>query len=533
MFKALFKTRLQALFSYIFRGSRLGKKRGKAIAALFALLMVYAIGCFYMMFAMMFNSLCNPLVSAGLDWLYFAIAGIVAFAICFVGSIFTTQTQLYEAKDNEMLLAMPIPPGYILASRMAMLLVLNYFFEFMVAVPAGVVYLIKQPATAAGIVFFIICFLFLPFLVMTCSCLAGWIVALVSSKLRSKNLITMIFSLAFLAGYFYFYSQANNYFNALIQNGAAVADAMKRALFPAYHFGYAIAGPSSVSLALFILCAVLPFCAVYAVLSKSFITIATAKKGAAKIKYREKSLKVSGVMSALVKKELKHFVSSPMYMLNGALGVVFTVILPFVFIFKRDLIGQVFAAAPFIEQYTGAFVVLALCGMQSTNIISAPSISLEGKNLWIAQSFPIDGGDVLLSKAYAHMTVCIPPSLLASFAFLFILDMTPLRACLIIIVPVIFSVFQALLGVAVNLRFPKFDWISETVAVKQGLSTMITMFSSMGVVALPVILYITVLVNIMSAELFIILYTAALAAVSAVMYGYLKTKGNAIFPYLG
>ncbi|MHB1151851.1 MAG: putative ABC transporter permease subunit [Eubacteriales bacterium] len=533
MFRALLITRMQALLSFLFRGVTGKKKRSKLLIILFGLLMLYAFASFFILFAIMFNSLIKPLYAADLGWLYFSIAGIISFALCFIGSIFTTQTQLFEARDNELLLSMPIPPGYILASRMTMLLVMNVFFELLVALPAGVIYCMNATVTAVDVIFFILLFTLLPFLVLTCSCLIGWVIALISSRMRNKSLITIVFSLAFLFGYFYFYSQANNYLNQIIQNGTAIAEAVKRAVFPAYHFGYAIAERNVVSLLWFLLITAVPFAAVYAILSKSFISIATAKKGAVRIKYTEKALKVSGIKKALVKKELKHFVSSPMYMLNGALGVIFTVILPFALLFKKEQIYGMLTMIPEFESMLGPAAILAICALASTNIISAPSISLEGKNLWIAQSFPIDGGDVLLSKVYAHMAVCIPAVLFASVLLSFILEITPLMVCLLLIVPVVMTTFQALLGVVINLRFPKFDWISETIAVKQSVSSLLTMFSSMGVVAAPVILYIFVLKDMIAPELFITLFAVILTAASAVMYRYLKTRGNAIFPFLG
>ena len=56
-------------------------------------------------------------------------AGIMALALAVFGSVFMTQTQLYDAKDNELLLSMPIRPLHILMSRMAVLLVLTGVFS--------------------------------------------------------------------------------------------------------------------------------------------------------------------------------------------------------------------------------------------------------------------------------------------------------------------------------------------------------------------------------------------------------------------
>lgn len=45
---------------------------------LLALLMVYVIVVFFGMFFAMFSTLCKPLYEAGLSWMYFALAGIMA-----------------------------------------------------------------------------------------------------------------------------------------------------------------------------------------------------------------------------------------------------------------------------------------------------------------------------------------------------------------------------------------------------------------------------------------------------------------------
>ena len=76
----------------------------------------------------MFSLFAEPMLETGLAWMYFALAGLSCIAISVVGSIFATQSYLYEAKDNELLLSMPIPVSYILASRLLALLVLEFAF---------------------------------------------------------------------------------------------------------------------------------------------------------------------------------------------------------------------------------------------------------------------------------------------------------------------------------------------------------------------------------------------------------------------
>ena len=533
MLKALVKTRMAAMFSSLFRGTKGKKKRSPLIKALTGLLALYVVGQFLFLFGMLFNTVFPPLHQAGLDWLYFALTGIMAFGLIFVGSVLMTQSQLFEAKDNELLLSMPIPPRLILASRILMLMGINYIFEVLVVIPCAVVYALYAPVSFAGAAFFVIAFLFLPLMAMALSSFFGWLLALVSSRMRSKSLIVTALSVGFLLLYFYVFSGLNRYVTYLVENGAAIADAVRRALFPAYHLGKAIAQQDPVSLLLFILCAAVPFILVCLILSANFIRIVTAKAGAAKARYRQQPLKVSGAMTALVRKELKHFFSSPMYILNASMGVIFTCILPLALLFNRDLLTMLFAQEfPGIASMTGPFTLLVLCALSTTNFISAPSISLEGKSLWIAQSIPVRGSDVLFSKVLTHMLLCLPSVLFAAVMLNIILELGFWMRVLLFIAPAALTVFEALFGVTINLRFPKFDWISEMIAVKQGISSLISMFSAMALVALATVLYATVLSSLMAVELYIALFSLLTCAASLALYLYLKTRGGRMFAQL-
>ncbi|NLY18722.1 MAG: hypothetical protein GX045_07180 [Clostridiaceae bacterium] len=533
MLAALIRTNLAALFSHLFRGSKLKKNRGVLFKIFVGLLALYIIAVFLFMFGSTFYGICIPLGNTGLQWLYFGIAAIIATALCFIGSVFTAKMLLFNARDNDFLLSMPIPPAYILASRIFTLLVLNYFFELLVMVPAGFVYFAFFQATLTSVVFLIIGFLFLPLISLTLSCIFGWIIQLIEARVRNKSLITTIISLAFLAVYFYLYSKMNRYLQILIMNIVSIGETIKSTVFPVYHFGAAIADGNPVSLFLFLIFAVVPFAIVYMVLSYNFIKVATTNKGTVKIKYTDKPLKVSNVRTALLKKELRHFITNPMYILNAALGVFFTLTAAVALVIYGGLPLSVFESMPEFARFANPLAITALCFLATTNIISAPSISLEGRNLWIPQSLPIDGVDVLLAKANMHIVVCLPSVLIAGLVSIFVLDMTFPQMLLMLILPSLITVFCALFGVVINLHFPKFDWVNEVVAIKQGMSTIIAMLASMASVAVPFLLYAFLLLQYMTAEAFMLICTVIFAVLSLWMFRYLKTKGKAIFETLG
>ncbi len=67
--------------------------------------------------------------------------------------------------------------------------------------------------------------------------------------------------------------------------------------------------------------------------------------------------------------------------------------------------------------------------------------------------------------------------------------MTIISRIMILLFPLVVTIFNAYTGVALNLNYPKFDWVNETDAVKQGVAPFLAMFIAMATVALPVLLY--------------------------------------------
>lgn len=531
MFGALVRSRLKALFSMWFRGSKSQKKRSPLFKILIGLFVVYIIGCFGFMFGGLFQSLL-PLAQVGYGWLYFALAGIMAFALCFIGSVFTAQQQLYNSTDNDLLLSMPIPPAYILGSRMLMLLILNLVFEVLVLAPVGAVWIARYGASLRGVVTFVVCALFLNLISLTFSSVLGWLLALITNRMRNKTLVSTVCSLLFLGAYFYLFSNLNGYLSSLLLNGAQIAEAVQSSIYPAWAFGMAIADGSLAALLGFLACCVLPFVLVYIILSISFVRMTTMNRGAAKIKYRERAMKAGSVNGALLGREIRHFFSNGMYVMNASLGSIFCIVGAAALVIKLGTVKAMLASLPGLSGYLGAALALVLCGLSSTQIVSAPSVSLEGKSLWVVRAMPVSNYQVLMAKVNCHLLISIPPVILAAVVAVVALRIPVLTAVCAVLAPVALNYCCAYLGVVVNLHFPKFDFINEVAVVKQSASVMVTMFAAMGIVALPAVLYVFVLRDTVSANAYLLLYSAVLIAASLVMDAYLKKGGSQRFAEL-
>lgn len=529
MFSALLKTRLQSIFSRFLSGTK-KKKQSVGMKIVITLLFVYVFACFIFMFGAQFWQLCAPFHALGIDWFYFCMGEMMAMILMFIGSIFMTQSQIYEAKDNDLLLSMPIAPRAILLSRMLTILLYNLLFELLVFLPMGFVYQEAVGFTASGLISLIVMALSLPFLTLAITCIFSALLTVISSHFRHKSVVTMVLSIAFLGAYFYVYSRISIYMQLLILNGDTLAEKMKAAA-PLYWISASIANGNFVYLILGLIICIVPFLLVYAVLSYSFIAIATRKQGFSKIKYREKSLTVSGLKWAMLKKELRHFGASPVYMMNASLGVLVVLVGVIVAIVKRnDLLFYLSALSDLtltrnISLLMGIVIAVTAC----TNIITAPSISLEGKYLWISRSIPVRTRDVLMAKVNLHLIITVPVSLIASVLICIFYPTGILNTLIIILLPAVTNLFFAFFGLIINLHLPKFDWVSETAAVKQSASTMVAMLGSMALVIILGLLYGFLLSPFVSLTAYAGIVTILITLLSCLLYKDIITKGIVLF----
>lgn len=520
MFLTLLKVRFRQMF---LGGGNKKNKKGKVKSSvgmiiLFTLLYLYLAAVLGVMFGSAFF-----MISMTLDevtkWVMIALAAVLAFALMTLGSVFVAKNLLYEAKDNDLLLSMPIPPSMILASRVFSLLLLNYIFGTVVFIPCAVVYGIVYGFGVLEFILFVVGFLLLGLLSLAIICALAFLIELVTRRLRNKNVITMVFSLGFLALYMYFYSNMNTIMESAVNNFYKFIPIIEKWLKPAYFLGLGVSNLDFVSFLLYTLCALIPFGIVYYILSKSFISIATTSKNVGKIKYKEKEMKVSGALWALTKKEIKLFLSLPAYMMNAGLGVIFAVGVSVLAVVKKGVILEALSSGFGMTidiNMIYSILILALVFMCSMNLVSAPSISLEGRKLWIAKSIPVSGETVLLSKVLAHCIICLPFMVLSGLILWIGMGMSWYMGIFTILIPSLFTVILAFFGVLFNLKFHKFEWVNEAVPVKQGLSVLLTMLLGW---AIPAAIAIAgFFLAAFSPVLYLVIVTLAFTLIAAVLY---------------
>lgn len=480
MIKALVYVRLKALLAGLMNQGRQKKKKSKGMMILFAVLYIYVGVVVCGMMCLTFSQLAQPYHELGLDWLYFAMAGLMSLGFAVIGSVFTTQSQLYDAKDNDLLLSMPIKPGTILLSRMIPLLGLNLLFAGIVQIPAVVMYWLLVEFAVWNVFAVLISLAGVCLLAQAIACLLGWLLHLLLSKLN-KSFASVLYLVVFLGLYFTIYGNAGNILNTMAVGGEQIAAGLRVWAWPLYAMGQGCVG-KALYLLVFLVIGAAAFALVYWLLSVTFLRTATMKRSGRKKKLDTSGLKAGSISKAIAHKELRRFLGSPVYLTNMGIGILFVVALAVAgVIFKDTLLSQVEPLLPVLQPYFPLFICGILAFTGSMMCISTPSVSLEGKNLWILKSMPVSAKQILLAKLRFHMMLTTPVAVLAGIVLALVYGCDLISVLLCGLVPGLLTVLSGLLGMVCGLRWARLDWISEAYPCKQSVSIAIVMFGMMGV----------------------------------------------------
>jgi len=393
MIKALLRKQFAEVISQFSRrsGTKPGASSKRAIVIFFAIFGILYLSLGFTFFAASREILSS--LSEATFPLFYMIVGLIATAIGLLGSVFNAYSTIFDAKDNEMLLSLPIPPHRIVFARVVTLSTMTLLYAGSVLLPSLVAFLIYANTTVLGKINALFLFLPLTFLVESVTLGIAFIVAAIARKVKNKKTVIVALSLLLTLLFYFIYFRAQNSISSLTAMGSIPA-AARYGLFFYYSMGRASQG-SPLDMLIVFATAAAAFALAYYLLSHFFVKFTTSKKSA-KAKGKKGVVKSAGRTLSLFKREWKLFSSSPTYVMNSGFGVIFLIILPIVAIVKatslHELARSLAEALPHANGCAIAAVVLIFIeGMCS---ITAPSISMEGKRLYLLRSLPIDTTEV-------------------------------------------------------------------------------------------------------------------------------------------
>lgn len=534
MFGILLKKQMTEIFRGYFYDAKKNKRRSFVSTVLFMLLFIaIMVGVLGGMFAYLSAVLCKPFVKAGMDWFYFLIMSMIAAALGTFGSVFNTFSGLYLSKDNDLLLSLPIPVRSILGARLVSVYLLGLMYSAVVIVPAIIVYWVVAPFSVAAVIGSLLLLLLLSLIILILSCVLGWCVAKLSLKLKNKSFITVLLSLLFFAAYYFVYFKAQGVIQQLLTNVVVYGEKVKDCAYPFYLFGR-IGEGEPFAMLLFGVAILFLTALTFFVLEKSFISIVTSSGRTVRVEYKEKRVQRKSESAALLGKELGRFLSSPNYMLNCGMGSLFLCIAGVLILVKGRELLKVLSLL-FIDEKGSVMLivaaVLALCALVAVNDMVVPSVSLEGKNIWLVQSLPVSPWKVLRAKLWVQLLVTGVPLLFCSVCMAGVLSCSVLNKLLVIVVPFVYLVFMTFVGLFLGLKLPNLTWTNELVPIKQSLGVMLAMFGGWTfIAALAVVCYLWLWR--FGSAVCLVVAAGVMGILSMRLYCWLKVRGAEIFERL-
>ncbi|MDF2610767.1 MAG: hypothetical protein K0R92_2241 [Lachnospiraceae bacterium] len=505
-----------------------GKKKAKKKGILFYLgviLMILLLSFSSFTYSFMLGTSLNMI---GMAELLPELMMAVTCVVTLMTTIYKVKGILFDFKDYDMVMSLPVKTSHIVSSRLLLLYSINILFTLIIMIPASIAYGIIARPSLPFYILSLITVVLIPLVPMIIATFIGTIIVVISARFKRSNLVNLIISLALLSGFMISSFTMGDTAEQMGEISAALTKQVDNIYPLARMYKVAVIHYDLIASLLFIAVSLFSFFAFSMLVGLKFKAINTSISAKhTKSNYKMGSLNQTSPFMALYRKELKRYFSSTIYVMNTGIGAVMMVIaaVAVLFVSKEQLAMAL--EMPGMASMLGAIVPVVVSLLVSMIYITACSISLEGKNLWILKAAPVSAKTIFNSKIAVSLTIVIPAVIIDGILFGIGLNLTWQELVIQFAMPIAYSFLISILGLIINLKLPNLNWTSEITVVKQSFSTLVAMFGGMILGAIPLILIIT----LPGINTFIIngLTTIIVLLVSVLLYHFLTTKGEKVF----
>ena len=411
------------------------------------------------------------------------------FAICslyiFFSNLFKIKNILFDFKDYDLLMSLPIKRSTIIISKMISLYIINLLCTLIVMIPGYIAY-IGHATLPNHLIFFLLIFA-IPIVPILASSIMGIILSWLTSFFKNKNIGSYIVYLFLITVVFIGMYKINGLDeNTLVNNSINLVESFNK-YYPLTNIYITLLGGFNlISLLVFIVIPLVLFGLFIIFINKGYMVLRDKLlKQNVKSDYILKRYTINKPVISLYKKELRRYFSSPLYVINTAFGCIVIVLLIIsMLLFNDSVISRFDKITSFNEIVkSNIFMVLSLiCVVSST---TNSSISLEGKSFWIMKMLPVNSDKIYLSKIMVNLTLLIPTTIIASTFFGIYLHLSFIEFIFLYLIMLAYSIFASINGLLLNLLFPKFDYENEARVVKQSMAVFLTILIGLIIALLP------------------------------------------------
>lgn len=495
-----------------------------------ALIFMLSIGTYTYMIA-------EELAKVGLTYIILTIFIMLSSLLTLIEGTYKLQGILFEAKDNDLLFSLPISKLKIFFTRIFKFITFQFLYNSLFLLPAIIVYAIFENP---NISFYLISFVMLllsPIIPSIIASIIGYIIEGVSSRFKAKNIMQVILTSIILLFIFYASFNIQGIIASLIQNATNINELITKLYYPAGLYLNLIQSFNLLSLLTLFAINIIPVILFVYVASIFYFKIISkvGEKGSNSKKTNSK--KISDVtfkqrtqLSGLINKEIKRFFSTPVFIINAGFGMVLMLAVTILISINFDgIINSMMQGKDIgislseikimLPKIFYGFVVFTSC---MTSITSS-MISLEGKSFNITKSLPVAPKKILLAKILTSNIISIPVILLCDIIFFIVFKVAIIDIIFILLASIIMPTFTAIVGILMNLKYPKMDAVSDTEVIKQSVSSMVSVFIGLFVGMLSI--SIIILGSKINLNLFIVLELLIFSIIVFILWEILKKYG--------
>ena len=520
----------------IFKINTTGKK-SNINKILIAVLIIYIMAALYA-YATFFLEKLSPM---HIEYLLLSASVFLISLFTIVEGIYKCGPLLFNCKDDQLLLSLPIKRKTVLFIRLFKFYLFELLFNTLFTFPIILAYIIKVGNIPFNFyITSLIMLLLLPIIPVTISCVLGFVSSFVTSKFKHKNIVEIIISFIFMLGMIYVYYKGDKIIDYVMKNATSFNDMITKIYYPAGMYAKFATDFKIMDLLIFIIINIVVLLVTVYVLSLFYFKINSNLKEITKTKLTTKELKIktSSKNMSLIKKELNTFFNIPIFIVNAGFGLVIYVVMCTAIIVKFDGMIELLnntkillITTEMINKNISLLVLLLITITAYTTTITSSLISLEGKNINILKSLPVDPKEIFKSKILACVLITTPVLVLGCIALLVKFKISIIDSILLLALTILMPLVSHFIGLIVNLKHPRLDYESAAEVVKQSASMFISMMIGAGLL-LAHIGIILAIFNKINVTLFLLIVLMFYIALNYALYTYLNKVGEKYFKKL-
>ena len=487
------------------------------------------------------NTLFEKFEPFHIQYLVLSLLTLITAIMTIIEGIYKTGSLIFNCKDDQLLLSLPIKRSTVLFIRIFKFYVFELLFNSIFMFPVMLAYIRWGSIDWTYYLTSIIMLLILPIIPIVISCIIGAITSSLTGRFKYKNAAQIIISMVIIIGILLLSYTFDNILDYLMKNAKNINDMITKLYYPAGIYTKLVTDFNAKDLIIFIIVNIGIFAILIHVLSKFYFNInsrlkkVTSSKNTEinklKIKQRTKTI-------SLIKKEISTFFNTPVFIINAGFALVLYIIGSIYIALKYDSflpmitnIQLLNLNEEIIASNSSILILLLISAAAFMTSITNSVISLEGKNINILKSLPIKTKTILMSKIYFALSITTPAILIGNIVLFIKLKTGIIESLLLIILSILIPLVSHFIGLIINLKYPKLDAENSTEVVKQSMSSFISVMIGM----LLLIIYTTIISNLIgtvSAKIILFLSTIFYTIVNIILYIYLIKKSTKEFDIL-